>query len=91
MLDAQRRSIDARNRSSRDAQELNEEQQEKLEVMTYAAAQTDAKMFIRVLFSTTVGRLVFNRYKNKMTLPEDLARQNGHHGMARTLENFHLT
>ena len=57
--------------------------------MVYTAAQTDARPFIKMVFSTTAGRVVFNYYKDRTPLPEDVARANGHEELAQYLQDVH--
>ena len=40
-----------------------------------------------MIFSTSAGRLVFNAYKDRPQLPEDVARANGHDDLAQYLQN----
>ena len=40
-----------------------------------------------MIFSTSAGRLVFNAYKDRPQLPEDVARANGHHNLAQYLQD----
>ena len=62
---------------------------ELLQLMVYTAAQTDAQPFIKMVFSTTAGLVVFNYYKDRTTLPEDVARANGHEELAQYLQDVH--
>ena len=57
--------------------------------MVYTAAQTNAQEFIEMIFSTSAGQIVFNAYKDKTPLPEDVARENGHDELARYLQDVH--
>ena len=54
----------------------------------YTAAQTGAKDFIEMIFSTSVQRIVFDSYKDRVALPEDVARANGHCDLAQYLEDI---
>ena len=40
-----------------------------------------------MIFSTSAGRLVFNAYKDRPQLPEDVARANGHDDLAQYLQD----
>ena len=43
-----------------------------------------------MIFSTSAGRLVFNAYKNRPQLPEDVARANGHDDLAQYLQDVNV-
>ena len=58
-----------------------------LQLLTYTAAETDAQQFIEMIFSTSVGQFVFNSYKDRTPLPENVARANGHEDLAQYLED----
>lgn len=53
-----------------------------LRYLIYTAARIGAEEFIRMIFSTSAGRIVFEAYKKESTLPEDMAEENGHEGIA---------
>ena len=57
--------------------------------MVYTAAQTGAQRFIEMVFSTLAGQVVFNSYKDRNPLPEDVARANGHEELAQYLHKVH--
>ena len=57
--------------------------------MVYKAAQTGAQEFIEMVFSTSAGQVVFNSYKDKKPLPEDVARGNGHDELVQYLLDEH--
>ena len=57
--------------------------------MVYTAAQTDAQRFVEMVFSTSAGQVVFNSYKDRKPLPEDVARANGHEELAQYLQDVH--
>ncbi|XP_015755619.1 PREDICTED: uncharacterized protein LOC107335147 isoform X2 [Acropora digitifera] len=59
-----------------------------LELLVYTAAQTGAKQFIEMIFSTSAQRIVFDSYKERARLPEDVARANGHCDLAEYLEDI---
>lgn len=59
-----------------------------LQLLVYAAAQTNAKQFIEMIFSTSAGRIVFDSYKDRTQLPEDVARANGHNECAQYLQDL---
>lgn len=58
-----------------------------LQLMVYTAAETDAQDFIEMVFSTSAGQIVFNSYKDRTPLPEDVARANGHKELAQYLQD----
>ena len=58
-----------------------------LQLLVYKAAETDGQEFIRMIFSTSAGKVVFNSYRNRATLPEDVARTNGHLTLANYLQD----
>lgn len=58
-----------------------------LQLMVYTAAETDAQEFIEMVFSTSAGQVVFNSYKDRTPLPEDVARANGHEELAQFLQD----
>ena len=53
-----------------------------LRCLIYTAARTGAEEFIRTIFSTPAGRIIFEAYKKESALPEDMADANGHEGIA---------
>ena len=55
-------------------------------LVSTAAAQKGAKQFIEMIFSTLAQRIVFDPYKDRTPLPEDVARANGHCNLAQ----YHL-
>ena len=59
-----------------------------LQLLVYTAAQTDAREFIEMVFSTSAGQIVFNSYKDRTPLPEDVAQANGHEELAQYLEDI---
>ena len=60
-----------------------------LRLMVYTAAKANAHQFIRVVFSTSVGRAVFSHYRDSTRLPQDVARDKGHMELAEYLEEVH--
>ena len=58
-----------------------------LQLLVYKAAEIGGREFIQILFSTSAGKVVFNSYKNNATLPEDVARTNGHLALADYLQD----
>ena len=62
---------------------------ELLQVMVYTAAQTNAQRFIEMVFSTSAGQIVFNYYKDRAPLPEDVARANGYDQLAQYFQDLH--
>lgn len=61
-----------------------------LQLLVYTAAETDARQFIDMIFSTSAGKIIFNSYKDKTPLPEDIARANGHDDLARYLQDLNI-
>ena len=59
-----------------------------MQLLVYTAAQTDAREFIEMVFSTSAGRIVFNSYKDRTPLPEDVAQANGHEELAQYLTDI---
>ena len=53
----------------------------------YKAAKINGREFLEMIFSTSAGIVVFNHYRNSATLPEDVARANGHTILWDYLEN----
>ena len=58
-----------------------------LQLMVYTAAETDAQEFIEMVFNTSAGQVVFNSYKDRTPLPEEVARANGHEELAQYLQD----
>lgn len=58
-----------------------------LTLLIYIAAQNNSLEFVDLIFSTSVGKVVFTHYKHNPTLPEDVARVNGHPILGNYLEN----
>ena len=59
-----------------------------LELLVYKAAQTGAKQFIEMISSTSAQQIVFDSYKDRTPLPEDVARANGHCNLAQYLQDI---
>lgn len=55
--------------------------------LVYAAARFGVESFIRMVFGTSAGRIIFSRYCNKSPLPEELADRNGQNEMAAYLRS----
>lgn len=53
----------------------------------YAAARFGVESFIRMVFGTSAGRIIFARYSNKSPLPEELADRNGQNEIAAYLRS----
>ena len=51
------------------------------------AAERGAEQFIEMIFSTSAGQVVFNSYKDRTPLPEEVARTNGHEDLAQYLQD----
>ena len=67
---------------------FNQGYQHSVDVLTrlvYTAARIGVGEFIRMVFSTSAGRIVFEAYKNKSPLPENIADANGHDEIAASL------
>ena len=61
-----------------------------LQFLVYKAAELggiDGQKFIQMIFSTSAGTVVFNSYRNRATLPEDVAGTNGHLTLANYLQD----
>lgn len=56
--------------------------------LLYTAARIGQEKFIRMIFGTTAGRTVFEAYKNKSPLPENVADANGHEKTAAYLRSI---
>ena len=61
---------------------------EVLQLLIYIAAQTNAQQFIKMIFSTSAGKIVFDAYKNRSPLPEDVAMANGHRELGVYLQDI---
>ncbi|XP_020614089.1 uncharacterized protein LOC110052317 isoform X3 [Orbicella faveolata] len=59
-----------------------------LKVLVYKAAQIGGFEFVKTVFSTSAGKIVFSNYKDSATLPEDAARANGHTTLADYLQGL---
>ena len=60
---------------------------ELLRLLVYKAAEIGGGEFIQMIFSTSARKVVLNSYKNSATLPEDVARTNGHLTLAYYLQD----
>ena len=58
-----------------------------LQFLVYKAAQVGGYKFIQMIFNCSAGKVVFNNYKNSTTLPQDIARANGHKILAEYLQD----
>ena len=58
-----------------------------LQLLVYTAAEVGAQQFLEVIFSTSVGKIVFDSYKDCIPLPKDVARANGHGELAEFLKD----
>jgi len=56
----------------------------------YTAAEVGGQEFIQMLFSTSAGKVVFDSYRNNATLPEVVARFNGHSALADYLQDVNI-
>ncbi|XP_068685942.1 uncharacterized protein [Montipora foliosa] len=59
-----------------------------LQLLVYTAALTGEKHLIEIIFSTSAGQIVFDSYKGRAQLPEDVARANGHDDLANYLQDL---
>lgn len=59
-----------------------------LSILVYEAAKTGANEFIKMIFSSSAGRAVFDAYKDNLTLPESIAKDNGNEDTAIYLEDI---
>ena len=55
--------------------------------LVYAAAENDALQFIKLIFTSSAGEVVFGAYKNSSTLPEAIAKDHGYEKTAKYLED----
>ena len=58
-----------------------------LSLLVYVAAEVGAQQFIEIIFTSSTGRVVFNAYKDNLTLPEVIARDHGNEETANYLED----
>ncbi|XP_078352784.1 uncharacterized protein LOC144637595 [Oculina patagonica] len=58
-----------------------------LYLLLLTAAQTNARQFIQMIFSTSAGETFDNTYKNGTQLLQDVARANGHDNLARYIQD----
>ena len=58
------------------------------QLVVYTAAKTDTRKLIEMIFNTSAGQIVFNSYKDRTPLPEDVARANGHEELAQYLKDI---
>ena len=54
--------------------------------LVYTAARVGAVDFIRMVFTSSAGRIVFKTYKNNYPLPEEIAVANAHPEVAAYLQ-----
>ena len=57
-------------------------------VLVYAAAEIGGQQFIEMVFNSSAGRVVYDRYKDSSALPEAIAREYGHEKTATFLEEI---
>ena len=57
-------------------------------VLVYAAAEIGVQQFIEMIFNSSAGRVVYNRYKDSSVFPEAIAREYGHEKAATFLEEI---
>ena len=54
--------------------------------LLYKAAECGAQVFIKMIFNSSAGRVIFHEYKDSVPLPEVIARNHGHENTALYLE-----
>ena len=59
-----------------------------LSLLTYVAAEIGAQQFIKIIFTSSASRVVFNSYKDNSTLPEVIAKDHGYEETAHYLEDI---
>ena len=59
-----------------------------LSLLIYTAAKYGAQQFIEMIFNSSAGRIVFDAYKDNLTLPEIIAKDNGNDETANYLESI---
>jgi len=59
-----------------------------LGLLVYVAAEIGAQRFLEIIFTSSAGRVVFNAYKENLTLPEVIARDHGNVETANYLEDI---
>ncbi|KAL9951512.1 hypothetical protein ACROYT_G044183 [Oculina patagonica] len=57
-----------------------------LQLLVYAAAESGSQQFIKMIFTSSAARMVFNSYKHRPLLPEVIAKNNGNEETANYLE-----
>lgn len=55
--------------------------------LVYIAAEEDAHQFIHTIYSTSAGKTLVGSYKDRLSLPEDVARAKGHIELAEYLQD----
>ena len=56
--------------------------------LLYKAAECGAQVFIKMIFNSSAGRVIFHEYKDCLQLPEVIARNHGHENTALYLEEI---
>ena len=56
--------------------------------LLYKAAECGAHVFIKMIFNSSAGRVIFHEYKDSVPLPEVIARNHGHENTALYLEEI---
>ena len=59
-----------------------------LSLLVYAAAENGAQQFIEMIFTSSFGRVVFDAYKDRPSLPEVIAKKHGNKETANYLEEI---
>lgn len=57
-----------------------------LRLLVYTAAEHGAQQFIEMIFTSSAGRVIFETYKESLTLPEDIAKKHGNEDTGKYLE-----
>lgn len=56
-----------------------------LSLLVYVAAEIGAQQFIDIIFTSSARRVIYNDYKDNLTLPETIARDHGNEETANYL------
>ena len=57
-------------------------------LLIYAAAESGAQQFIEMILNSSAGRIVFDAYKDRLLLPEVIAKSHGNEETAHYLEDI---
>jgi len=58
-----------------------------LSLLVYVAAEIGALQFLKIIFTSSAGKVVFSAYKENSALPEVIARDHGNEETANYLED----